>query len=80
MNHSAVVHGSDFIATAVDDLNKNYSGIPLILGEVGNSLGSGKAISSSFGSALWQADFYLYCMSINVAGINYQSGRLGFTL
>lgn len=80
MNHSAVIHGSDFILTAVNDLNKNYSGIPLILGEVGNSLGSGKALSSSFGSALWQADFYLYCMSIGVAGINYQSGRLGFTL
>ncbi|RDW58666.1 hypothetical protein BP6252_13142 [Coleophoma cylindrospora] len=75
MNHTAVTRGSDFIYQAVKTLNN--TGIPLILGEVGNTLGnrsSGISLEAVLGSALWQVDFSLWSMFIGVSGLDIQSG------
>ncbi|RDW57804.1 hypothetical protein BP5796_12605 [Coleophoma crateriformis] len=75
MNHTAVTRGSDFIYQAIKTL-KN-TGIPLILGEVGNTLGNGSSgipLEGVLGSALWQVDFSLWSMFIGVSGLDIQSG------
>lgn len=45
-----------------------------VLSEVGNSLQPTNTYEyqARLGSALWQVDFYLYCMAIGVERINYQ--------
>lgn len=71
MNHTAVMKGSGFIHEAIHALNN--SGIPVILGEVGNTLGnrsSGISLEAVLGSALWQVDFSLWSMFI-VSGISF---------
>lgn len=77
MNHCAVVGGSAFVKDAVDYLNKQSPPIPLALAEVGSVLGNASnndSLEAVLGSALWQADFFLYSMSIGVKRINLQSG------
>ncbi|KAK2806702.1 hypothetical protein FQN50_005696 [Emmonsiellopsis sp. PD_5] len=76
MNHTAVIEGTTFIRDAVEYLWNEHR-IPLVVAEVGSALGnesSNASLEAILGSALWQVDFSLYCMSINVAGINMQSG------
>jgi hypothetical protein len=71
MNHTAVMKGSGFIHEAIHALNN--SGIPVILGEVGNTLGNrscGISLEAVLGSALWQVDFSLWSMFI-VSGISF---------
>ncbi|KAI1490479.1 hypothetical protein F5X96DRAFT_546412 [Biscogniauxia mediterranea] len=55
-------------------LRANRPDVPFVLDEVGNSLQrtNSYAYQARLGSALWQADFYLYAMAIGVARINYQ--------
>lgn len=77
MNHNAVVRGSAFVKDAVDYLKKQSPPIPLALAEVGSVLGNASnndPLEAVLGSALWQADFFLYSMSIGVKRINLQSG------
>lgn len=77
MNHTAVVRGSVFVKNAVDYLNKFEPAIPLALAETGSVLGNisdNDPLEAVLGSALWQADFFLYSMSIGVKRINLQSG------
>lgn len=62
---------------AVYYLNKQSPPIPLALGEVGSVLGNASnndPLEAVLGSALWQADFFLYSMSIGVKRINLQPG------
>ncbi|KAI0599914.1 hypothetical protein F4775DRAFT_99764 [Biscogniauxia sp. FL1348] len=55
-------------------LRANQPDVPFVLNEVGNSLQrtNSYAYQARLGSALWQADFYLYAMALGVARINYQ--------
>lgn len=67
MNHTAVMKGSDFINKTVQYLNRTGYHIPVVLGEVGNTLGNasvGTSLEGFLGSALWQVDFSLYSMFI----------------
>lgn len=65
MNHTAVIEGFQFIQDALKVLPPS---IPLILGEVGNTLGNGSSkgilLEAVLGSALWQVDFSLWSMFI----------------
>lgn len=83
MNHTAVVKGSAFVRNAIKYLT-NHSVGDLVLGEVGSLLGNGSAnntvLEADLGAALWQADFYMYSMSIGVKRINWQSGFFPFSL
>lgn len=77
MNHTAVVRGSAFVKDAVDYLKKFDPVIPLALAETGSALGNdsdNNPLEAVLGSALWQADFFLYSMSISVKRMNLQSG------
>jgi hypothetical protein len=77
MNHTAVVKGCDFVRKAIEYLNNQTKPIPLVLGEVGSVLGNStddSPLEAVLGSALWQADLFLYSMSIGVQRINLQSG------
>ncbi|OCL05021.1 glycoside hydrolase family 79 protein [Glonium stellatum] len=77
MNHTAVTQGSNFVHKAIKYLNNTGEHIPLVLGEVDNTLENrsvGTSLNGVLGSALWQVDFSLYSMFIGVAGINMQSG------
>ncbi len=67
MNHGVVVRGSAFVKDAVKYLNKQKPPIPLALAEVGNALGNktnDSGLENVLGDSLWQADFFLYSMSI----------------
>ena len=67
MKHTAVVKGCNFVREAVQYLSSPDLQIPLVLGEVGNTLGNGSAgisLEGVLGSALWQVDFSLYSMFI----------------
>jgi len=80
MNHTAVVKGSDFVDKAVRYLNSTGQYIPLVLAEVGNTLGSGSdgtSLEGVLGSALWQVDFSLYSMSITWGGMQWTYERNG---
>ena len=77
MNHTAIVFGSVYIKETAVYLNKLDPPIPLTLAEIGNSLGNASdnsELQNVLGSALWQADFLLYCMSVGVNRINSQLG------
>jgi hypothetical protein len=77
INHTAVVKGCAFVNDAVNYLNNQSIPIPLVLGEVGSTLGNASnnsALENVLGSALWQADLLLYSMSIGVKIIHWQSG------
>ena len=78
MNHAAIKTGSAQIADAAGFLNElEPQPIPLVLGEVGSSLGNGSndsPLQAVLGAALWQVDFMLHTMSVGVGWINYQSG------
>ncbi len=78
MYHAAIKTGSAQIADAAGFLNElEPQPIPLVLGEVGSSLGNGSndsPLQAVLGAALWQVDFMLHAMSVGVGWINYQSG------
>ena len=65
MDHKEVVKGTRFVETAIKNLTSLGVDIPVVLGEVGNTLGnrsSGVGLEGVLGSALWQVDFSLYTM------------------
>ncbi|KAI1324800.1 glycoside hydrolase family 79 protein [Xylariaceae sp. FL0255] len=64
----------DLYKTSINWLRTNNPDIPFVLDEVGNSLDATNTYSyqAVLGSALWQVDYYLYCMVIGVARINWQ--------
>ncbi|KAE8371340.1 hypothetical protein BDV26DRAFT_276305 [Aspergillus bertholletiae] len=77
MNHDEVVKGTAFIKTALQNLTAFGVDVPIVLGEVGNTLGNGSSginLEGVLGSALWQVDFSLYTMFLGVRGISMQSG------
>ena len=75
MNHTAVVLASARVKEAVRYLKNE--GVPLVLGEIGNTLGNksdNSLLEKTLGSALWQADAMMYWMSIGVNKVNSQLG------
>ncbi|RMZ46452.1 hypothetical protein CA14_008247 [Aspergillus flavus] len=77
MNHDEVIKGTAFIKTALQNLTTIGVDVPIVLGEVGNTLGNGSSgvnLEGVLGSALWQVDLSLYTMFLGVHGISMQSG------
>ncbi|KAB8223197.1 hypothetical protein BDV33DRAFT_228660 [Aspergillus novoparasiticus] len=77
MNHEEVIKGTAFIKTALQNLTTIGVDVPIVLGEVGNTLGNGSSgvnLEGVLGSALWQVDLSLYTMFLGVRGISMQSG------
>ncbi|ETS75105.1 hypothetical protein PFICI_13589 [Pestalotiopsis fici W106-1] len=74
MNMTATHAHLDQFQRRIYWLRTNEPDIAFVLSEVGNSLDATNSYGyqARLGSALWQADFYLYAMSIGVARINYQ--------
>ncbi|KAI4597231.1 hypothetical protein KJ359_004744 [Pestalotiopsis sp. 9143b] len=74
MNMTTTHAHLDQFRRRIDWLAANKPDIPFVLSEVGNSLDATNSYryQARLGSALWQADFYLYAMSIGVGRINYQ--------
>ncbi|KAF7533525.1 hypothetical protein G7054_g6993 [Neopestalotiopsis clavispora] len=74
MNMTTTHTHLDQFQRRIDWLRTNKPDIAFVLSEVGNSLDvtNSYKYQARLGSALWQADFYLYAMSIGVARINYQ--------
>ncbi|KAI0170236.1 beta-glucuronidase [Pestalotiopsis sp. NC0098] len=74
MNMTTTHTHLDQFRRRIDWLAANKPDIAFVLSEVGNSLDATNSYKyqARLGSALWQADFYLYAMSIGVARINYQ--------
>lgn len=74
MNHSAIAMRLDLLRKFITYLAGNHPEIPYIISEVGNSLNPTYSYDyqAVLGSALWQVDFQLYCMSIGIARINWQ--------
>lgn len=65
MNHDEVIKGTAFIKTALQNLTTIGVDVPIVLGEVGNTLGNGSSgvnLEGVLGSALWQVDLSLYTM------------------
>lgn len=65
MNHDEVIKGTAFIKTALQNLTTIGVDVPIVLGEVGNTLGNGSSgvnLEGVRGSALWQVDLSLYTM------------------
>lgn len=63
--------------SSIQYLAKNNPSIPLILGEIGDVLGKKNnkkdfALSASLGSAVWTANWMLYCMTIGIDRIQTQ--------
>jgi hypothetical protein len=74
MKHQQIAAHLDLFKPFISYLKSNQLNMPFILSEVGNSI-SGKqnpSYQNTLGSALWQVDFQLYGMSINVARVNFQ--------
>ena len=78
MNHGAIAAGSEHLKVAADYLHNNLTTrVPLVLGEIGSSLGNGSSnanLQAVLGSALWQADFVLHSMALGVDRVNTQLG------
>ncbi|KAI1464137.1 glycoside hydrolase family 79 protein [Daldinia caldariorum] len=75
MNTTTTHNHLDQFRRHVEWLKENQPGIPFVLNEVGNSLfrTNSYAFQARLGSALWQADFYLYAAAaVGVARVNYQ--------
>lgn len=64
----------DYLKPRIAWLKANRPDLPFIINELGNSLfrTNRYEYQARLGSALWAVDFYLYCMTIGVAAINYQ--------
>lgn len=74
MNLTITHNHLDQFKVRIDWLRQNKPEIRFVLSEVGNSLQPTNTYEyqARLGSALWQVDFYLYCMAIGVNRINYQ--------
>ncbi|KAI1798767.1 glycoside hydrolase family 79 protein [Daldinia bambusicola] len=75
MNTSATHKHLDQFRRHAAWLERNRPGVPFVLNEVGNSLfrTNSYPFQARLGSALWQADFYLYAAAAaGVARVNYQ--------
>lgn len=81
MNHNAMRNKVNRYLPTITHLSTLNPPIPFTLNEVGISLSVPNnptyPLAHSFGATLWQSDFMLYCMSLNIQRINLQSG-LGF--
>ncbi|KAK6824244.1 hypothetical protein RU639_005095 [Aspergillus parasiticus] len=74
MNHDEVNKGTAIIKRALQNLTTIGADVPIVLGEVGNTLGHGSSgvnLEGVLGSALWQVDFSLYTIFLGVHGITF---------
>ena len=72
-NHTAIVEGMAGFVPNIQYLQKNYPNVPFILSEVGNTLGSMDTHQrNNLATALWNVDFQMHAMAINVARVNMQ--------
>ncbi|MCJ1333672.1 hypothetical protein MMC10_010372 [Thelotrema lepadinum] len=81
LNHSYLVQSTGYIKSAVQFLQQNQSGLPLVLGEIGSGLARGNTnqtqiaqLESSLGTAVWTVDFHMYMMTLGVQSISNQLG------
>lgn len=80
MNHTAIVHGTRAIKDTIAFLDARPRPIPLNLAEVGSALNFGRnhyELEAVLGAALWQTDFMLWTMSLDVHRVHIQLG-IGF--
>ena len=82
LNHNMTEGQTDVFKKPIDYLKKPTppNGIEFVLGEVGSALAAGIPgrdynLSASLGAALWNVDWMLYAMTIDVKRINMQLGR-----
>lgn len=67
MNHNIMVNKMSYYQPAIDYFAAHYPKIRVNMAEAGSSLNGAKndyALESTFGAALWQVDWLLWCMKM----------------
>lgn len=78
LSPNATEEDTNRFKSSIAYLKENHPSIPLILGEIGDVLGkeangqNDLALSASLGSAVWTANWMLYCMTIGIDRIETQ--------
>lgn len=72
MNHTRTTLS---VEAHIDEYNAINPGIPLIMGEANSLYNQGRpGLSNSFGAALWNIDFALYCAARNIQRVHMHMG------
>lgn len=75
LNHSRTMSSIDAHIAEYEQIWPNNSGVPLVMSESNSLYNEGKpGLSNSFGAALWNIDFKLYCASVGFKRVHMHMG------